>query len=107
MFWTCPDAGSDPQLNKGFLDYLASGKPNDEEPGFKVLARMFMPQNGTGAYIAEAESLAYIYKHTGPWTRKFKVSIEVTPGLSDEEWMTAKQALPEEFNSRLICQLDR
>lgn len=57
------------------------------------MARMFMPQNGTGVYIAEAESLAHIYRHTGPWTRRFKVSVQVTPGLSDEEWVAAEQAL--------------
>ena len=37
--------------------------------------------------------LAQIYRHTGHWTRRFKVSDEVTPGLSDEELMGAAQTL--------------
>ena len=93
VYWTCPDAGSEPAINKGFLAYLASGIPKDEEAGFKILTRMFMPQNGTGLYITEAEMLAHIYRHTGHWTRRFKVSDEVTPGLSDEELMVAAQTL--------------
>lgn len=91
--WTCPDAGSSPELNKGFMDYLSGGKSMDQFEGFRILARLIMPQNGTGAFIAEADSLAHVYRHTGPWTRTFKVSVEVSPGLSDEEWMDSERAL--------------
>ena len=91
--WTCPDAGSSPELNQGFKDYLACGKAMDEFEGFKILARLIMPQNGTGAFIAEAESLAHVYKHTGPWTRAFKISVQITPGLSDEEWVQSEKDL--------------
>ena len=54
VYWTCPDTGSESAINSGFLAYLASGIPKDEEPGFKILTRMFLPQNGTGLYITEA-----------------------------------------------------
>ncbi len=59
--------------------------------GFKVLARVIFPQSGEGAFIVEAQDMAAVYKHTAPWTKTFGIIVEVTPGLSDEEFLAAEK----------------
>ena len=62
----------------------------DEFEGFKILERVFFPQEGGGCQIVEAHSMWHVYQFTGPWTKAFGISVEVIPALSDEEFVSAE-----------------
>ena len=62
-------------------DYIKGGKPMDEYPGFKVLARQIHPHTGGGALMVEADNLAAVQKHTYPWTCLLYTSPSPRDGL--------------------------
>ena len=80
--WCAPDAANK-EYTKAIVDYIKGGKPMDEYPGFKVLARQINPNTGGGALMVEADNLAAVQKHTYPWTKGLGVTASIMPGLSD------------------------
>ncbi|QNJ30004.1 DUF3303 family protein [Synechococcus sp. A15-24] len=49
--WSTPNAGMDPEYTKAVVDYINNGTPMDEFEGFKVLERVFFPQEGGGSRL--------------------------------------------------------
>ena len=88
--WSTPNAGMDPEYTKAVVDYINNGTPMDEFDGFKILERVFFPQEGGGCQIVEAHSMWHVYQFTGPWTKAFGITVEVIPALSDEEFVSAE-----------------
>jgi len=62
----------------------------DEFEDFKILERVFFPQEGRGCRIVGAHSMWYAYQLNGPWTKAFGITVEVIPALSDEEFVSAE-----------------
>jgi hypothetical protein len=41
--------------------------------------------------LAEADNMAAVQKHTYPWTKGLGVMVQITPGLSDEEYVALEE----------------
>tara|TARA_Y100001968_G_scaffold222656_1_gene205396 strand:+ start:505 stop:807 length:303 start_codon:yes stop_codon:yes gene_type:complete len=91
--WKTPNQGSDPSYQRAVIKYFEDGKPMDKFEGFEVLERVIDPHQGGGTCIVEADNLKKIYQHTGPWIQSFQCKVEVTPVLSDEDYLKAAKDL--------------
>ena len=67
------------------IDYIESGKANDNHQGYERLAWIHTPQDGTGTVICKAQSASILYKVFAPWREKFGMKWTYKPGLSTEE----------------------
>lgn len=90
--WSAPDCSSQ-EYAKAVVDYIKGGKPMDQFEGFKVLARQIHPQSGEGVMLVEADNMAAVQKHTYPWTTGLGVMAQITPGLSDEEYVQLEEGI--------------
>ena len=46
--WSTPNVGMDLEYTKAVVDSINNGTPMDEFEGFKILERVFSPQEGRG-----------------------------------------------------------
>ena len=78
--WCAPDAANE-EYTKAIVDYIKGGKPMDEYPGFKVLARQIHPHTGGGALMVEADNLAAVRNTAVSGEQRWR-SLERNSGLA-------------------------
>ena len=85
--WQFPSMEASMKATKTFTDYVKEGSPYDSFEGFKVLNRVLNPQGANGWAIVQASDHSKIWQWCQPWSAGFGNEIEVTPVLTDEEFV--------------------
>ena len=88
VHWQFPDQESHMQGAEAFASFVEGGCEGDEFEGFKVVNRVLNPQGANGWAIIESSNHQNIWKWSNIWVDNFGVEIEVTPVLSDHEFLS-------------------
>tara|TARA_S200000501_G_scaffold19114_1_gene17057 strand:- start:580 stop:906 length:327 start_codon:yes stop_codon:yes gene_type:complete len=91
--WQFPTQEASIAATKTFTDYVKDGSPYDDVEGFKVLNRVVNPHEGNGMAIVEASNHAKIWKWCQPWVSGFGNEVQVTPVLTDEEFVAVTEEI--------------
>tara|TARA_Y100001968_G_C18712962_1_gene416573 strand:- start:135 stop:431 length:297 start_codon:yes stop_codon:yes gene_type:complete len=82
--WECPDAKTQFEAGKAFVDWFESGGETNNPKGFERVAWCSLMQNGSGVSIVKASSLNVIWEVYGKW-RKMGLTINIQPASSMQE----------------------
>ena len=72
---------------------VEEGCEGDEFDGFKVVNRVVNPEGANGWAIVESSNHQNIWKWSSIWVDNFGVEIEVTPVLTDKEFLSVHKEI--------------
>ena len=78
---------------EAFAGFVEGGCQGDEFDGFKVVNRVVNPEGANGWAIVESANHKNIWKWASVWVDNFGVDVEVTPVLTDEEFLSAHREI--------------
>ena len=93
VHWQFPDQESHMQGAEAFAGFVEGGCEGDEFDGFKVLNRVVNPEGANGWAIVESSNHQNIWKWSSIWADNFGVEIEVTPVLTDKEFLSVHKEI--------------
>ena len=93
VHWQFPDQESHMQGAEAFAGFVEGGGEGDEFDGFKVLNRVVNPEGANGWAIVESSNHQNIWKWSSIWVDNFGVEIEVTPVLTDKEFLSVHKEI--------------
>ena len=93
VHWQFPDQESHMQGAEAFAGFVEGGCEGDEFDGFKVLNRVVNPEGANGWAIVESSNHQNIWKWSSIWVDNFGVEIEVTPVLTDKEFLSVHKEI--------------
>ena len=67
------------------IEYVKSGKSEQNQEGYERIAWIHTPQDGSGLVLCKASSAIVLYKIFNPWREKFGMIWEYKPALTTEE----------------------
>ena len=93
VHWQFPDQESHMQGVEAFIGFVEGGCEGDEFDGFKVVNRVLNPEGANGWAIVESANHQNIWKWSSIWVDNFGVEIEVTPVLTDHEFLSVHKEI--------------
>ena len=91
--WQFPDQETHMKGTEAFAGFIEGGCQGDEFEGFKVVNRVVNPEGANGWAILESSSHQNIWKWASPWVDNFGVDVEVTPVLTDQEFLSVHKEI--------------
>lgn len=82
--WKCPDAKTQYDAGKIFVDWFDKGGAENVPDGFRRISWCSLMQNGKGVSIVEADCLKTIWKVYGKW-RELGLEIDIQPAATMKE----------------------
>ena len=98
VHWQFPDQESHMQGAEVFAEYVEKGCEGDQFNGFKVVNRVVNPEGANGWAIVESSNHQNIWKWGSTWVDNFGVEIEVTPVLTDQEFLSVHKEIATAIN---------
>ena len=93
VHWQFPDQESHMQGVEAFIGFVEGGCEGDKFDGFKVANRVLNPEGANGWAIVESANHQNIWKWSSIWVDNFGVEIEVTPVLTDHEFLSVHKEI--------------
>ena len=78
---------------EAFAGFVEGGCEGDKFDGFKVVNRVVNPEGANGWAIVESSNHQNIWKWSSIWVDNFGVEIEVTPVLTDQEFLSVHKEM--------------
>ena len=91
--WQFPYQETHMKGTEAFAGFIEGGCQVDEFEGFKVVNRVVNPEGANGWAILESSSHQNIWKWASPWVDNFGVDVEVTPVLTDQEFLSVHKEI--------------
>ena len=98
IHWQFPSQEDHFKGGDAFASFIEEGCQGDEFEGFKVINRVVNPEGANGWAIVEASNHQNIWKWGQIWAKNFGVDIEVTPVLTDKEFLSVHKEIAASSN---------
>ena len=85
IHWSASDLPSYRQAVGRFVAELESRVQGEAEDGIQVIGRAHLPQSCSGITLCEAQDLAGLQAHLGPWMARYGFTYSVDIALRDAQ----------------------
>ena len=77
------DADAQEEGGEMLLEWYEKGGPQNRPEGYDVMSWIFLPQNGSGYSVVNADSLETIWRQWRPWREFMDINIQPCADLDE------------------------